>query len=43
MKATILTDRQKQFLQLLANQKDLASRFYLSGGTALTEYYIPYR
>lgn len=43
MSLTILTERQKQFLQLLAKQKNLVSQFYLSGGTALTEYYIPYR
>lgn len=43
MKITILTERQKQFLNLLSNHKDLVSQFYLSGGTALTEYYIPYR
>lgn len=43
MSSTILTDRQRQFLQLLAEQKDLVSQFYLSGGTALTGYYIPYR
>ncbi|MCR4277446.1 MAG: nucleotidyl transferase AbiEii/AbiGii toxin family protein [Candidatus Berkelbacteria bacterium] len=43
MISTILTERQKQFLRLLAKQKNLVSQFYLSGGTALTEYYIPYR
>lgn len=43
MTSTILTKRQKQFLQLLAKQKDLINQFYLSGGTALTEYYISYR
>lgn len=43
MKSTILTKRQKQFLRLLAKQKELVSQFCLSGGTALTEYYIPYR
>ena len=40
---TILTERQKQFLGLLADEKSLVSQFYLSGGTALTGYYIPYR
>ncbi|MEK7170843.1 MAG: nucleotidyl transferase AbiEii/AbiGii toxin family protein [Patescibacteria group bacterium] len=43
MSSKILTDRQRKFLQLLAEQKGLVSQFYLSGGTALTEYYIPYR
>lgn len=40
--ATILTQTQKLFLELLGKQP-LSAKFYLSGGTALTEFYIPYR
>ncbi|MDP2860389.1 MAG: nucleotidyl transferase AbiEii/AbiGii toxin family protein [bacterium] len=42
-KQNLLTDSQKLFLGLLAANKSLSSRFYLSGGTALINYYIPYR
>lgn len=42
-KPKILTPTQDQFLELLGKQKSLTSSFYLSGGTALTEFYIPYR
>lgn len=39
---TILSKRQKQFLDL-APETPIIDNFYLSGGTALCEYYIPYR
>lgn len=42
-KTSILTKTQVQFLELLGRKKELSSQFYLSGGTALTEFYIPYR
>ena len=40
--AIILTKTQKLFLELFA-KTPLSQKFYLSGGTALTEFYIPYR
>ena len=42
MKKSILSTQQKKFLALFPQSK-LSSYFYLSGGTALTEFYIPYR
>ncbi len=41
-KITILTDIQLLFLKLFS-QQDFSQRFYLSGGTALAAFYIPYR
>jgi len=41
-KKGILDDKQKLFLKLFSTNI-LADKFYLTGGTALTEYYIPYR
>ncbi|MBU0570344.1 nucleotidyl transferase AbiEii/AbiGii toxin family protein [Patescibacteria group bacterium] len=43
MSKSILSKNQKRFLQLFSDSKYLTSNFYLSGGTALCEYYIPYR
>ena len=40
---SILTKEQKLFLDLFSKDKVLASSFYLTGGTALAEFYIPYR
>ena len=40
---SILSDKQKLFLKTFFQEKNLSSRFYLTGGTALTEFYIPYR
>lgn len=39
----ILDKNQTKLLEVLSKDKDIAEIFYLSGGTALTEYYIPYR
>lgn len=39
---TILTQTQKLFLELFG-QQTFSQKFYLSGGTALAEFYIPYR
>ncbi len=39
---TILTKTQQLFLNLLGKQP-FSKKFYLSGGTALAEFYIPYR
>jgi len=43
MAKTILTCLQKDFLVLFSKNKLLAERFYLSGGTALTEFYLHHR
>ncbi len=44
MKAnTILDDTQRQFLYLFGKTKNLSNDFYLTGGTALAAFYIPYR
>jgi len=41
-KFKILTPSQQRFLKLFGRSK-LSESFYLSGGTALAEFYIPYR
>lgn len=41
-KPQILTKIQKEFLDCFG-RNDLSKSFYLTGGTALSEYYIPYR
>lgn len=43
MNDKIFSPEQKQFLSVFAKSKVLSSQFYLSGGTALAGYYIPYR
>lgn len=43
MAKTILTDKQKLLLNLISQEKDLANKFYLSGGTALAEFYLQHR
>ncbi len=40
---SVLTKDQKLFLDIFSKDKDLAGVFYLTGGTALVEFYIPYR
>jgi len=40
---SILNKKQKLFLNLFAGNVSLSDKFYLTGGTALCEYYIPYR
>jgi len=40
---SVLTKDQKLFLDVFSKDKTLASVFYLTGGTALAEFYIPYR
>lgn len=42
-RSPILTATQKRFLQLFAQKSSISDRFYLTGGTALAEFYIPYR
>jgi len=39
----ILDKNQENFLHCFSSNKLLTDKFYLSGGTALCEYYIPYR
>lgn len=43
MAKTILTNKQQILLNLISRQKDLISSFYLSDGTALSEYYLHHR
>lgn len=43
MAQTILTPFQKTFLLLISQNKKLALKFYLSGGTALAEFYLQHR
>lgn len=40
MAVTILTPAQKQILAILAKDEVFQKHFYLSGGTALSEYYL---
>jgi len=42
-KKPILSGQQMVFLELFAGNKELAEEFYLTGGTALAEFYMPYR
>lgn len=43
MGKTILTPKQSQFLELTSKDKQITSRFYLTGGTALSEFYLKHR
>lgn len=43
MAKTILTNKQQSLLNLISQQEDIKSNFYLSGGTALSEYYLYHR
>ena len=43
MAKPILSKTQEAFLSLFSKNQKLASRFYLTGGTALSAWYIPYR
>ena len=40
---SVLTKNQKLFLGLFSKDKNLFNVFYLTGGTALAEFYVPYR
>ena len=42
-KHSLLSLNQQKFLELFSKNKKMSRRFYLSGGTALTAFYIPYR
>ncbi len=43
MQKKILSDRQEIFLKVFSGKKELTKRFYLTGGTALVAFYLPYR
>lgn len=43
MGKTILTPKQSQFLDLVQKDKSITKRFYLTGGTALAEFYLKHR
>lgn len=43
MAQTILTSRQQALLKILFDNPTVANTFYLSGGTALAEYYLHHR
>ncbi|TSC85731.1 MAG: Uncharacterized protein G01um101416_802 [Microgenomates group bacterium Gr01-1014_16] len=43
MGQTILTPHQSQFLELVVGEKQLTRKFYLTGGTALAEFYYQHR
>lgn len=43
MGKTILTPKQLEFLELAQSQPQLTQRFYLTGGTALAEFYLKHR
>lgn len=43
MGKTILTPKQLEFLELAQSQSQLTKRFYLTGGTALAEFYLQHR
>lgn len=43
MAKTILTSFQKKFLDILANNPYITKRFYFTGGTVLSEFYLRHR
>jgi len=43
MGKTILTPKQLEFLELVSKDEQITSRFYLTGGTALSEFYLQHR
>lgn len=43
MEKTILTPHQLKFLELAAKKKQITKRFYLTGGTALAEFFLHHR
>ena len=43
MGKTILTPRQLEFLELVYKDGQITSRFYLTDGTALSEFYLQHR
>jgi len=43
MGKTILTPKQSQFLELVQKDQQITKHFYLTGGTALAEFYLKHR
>lgn len=43
MGQTILTSKQLDFLECVSDEKQITKRFYLTGGTALAEFYLRHR
>lgn len=43
MGKTILTPKQLNFLELIQQERQITKRFYLTGGTALAEFYLHHR
>lgn len=43
MGKTILTSQQLNFLEFVQKEKQITKRFYLTGGTALSEFYLKHR
>jgi len=43
MARTILSPNQTRLLEIIANDKEICHRFYLTGGTALAEFYLHHR
>lgn len=43
MGKTILTAKQLNFLELVSKEKQIINRFYFTGGTALSEFYLHHR
>lgn len=43
MGKTILTAKQLDFLELICKKREITTKFYLTGGTALSEFYIKHR
>lgn len=43
MGKTILTPKQLKFLEYVQNESQITKRFYLTGGTALSEFYLHHR
>ncbi len=43
MGKTILTPKQSQFLEQVSKDERITRRFYLTGGTALSEFYLQHR
>ena len=43
MGKTILTSKQLDFLELVSSEKQITSRFYFTGGTALAEFHLKHR
>ena len=43
MTKSLLTDKQQAFLEYFSSACELYERFYFSGGTALSEYYLQHR